>query len=297
VKVPLLLTQYLREHQLLRLPGIGSFHSTNVSAATDLESVPVCEIRFEYCMIKEPDASLIAFISQKTGKIKPLAVADLTSYIESGLQLLNIGNPFYIEGIGTIQKAKDGKYEFVQKELLVANFDEGIKEMPVLPSLAARQTDKKRSVFEDEKYQPGVNPWQKLIVAALILGGLAIVVFGGYYLYNQTGGSSNTKQQVPATDSTNIKTDSTSNQADTLQSVTSYAAMHSGTYKFVLETTNKKRAMRRYAQLKSYMMDIMMDSINASSYKLYFIIPATPADTTRIKDSLSRYYLNKVTVE
>lgn len=299
VKLPLLLTLYLREHDVLRLPGIGNFHCNGVLASPDPETAPL-NIRFEYAVVREADDSLIDFIKQKTGKMKPLAIADLSSYIESGIQLLNIGKPFYIDGIGTIQRTKDGKHDFVARELAISNFDEPMKEMPVLPSLAARQTDKKRSVFEDEKYQPGVNPWQKLIVAALILGGLAIVVFGGYYLYTNTGGANNTGQnEIPVTDSTTRKQDSLIVPPDSSKSVSSYASLQPGTYKFILETTpNKKRAMRRFSQLKSYMLDIKMDvPADSSSYKLYFAIPATPADTTRIKDSLTRYYLNKVRIE
>jgi hypothetical protein len=294
VKLPLLLSQYLREHQKLRLPGLGSFYATGMTASTEADMAVVPNIRFEQTRVNEPDEGLIEFIKQKTGKIKPLAMADLDSYIESGLQMLNIGKPFYIEGIGTIQKNKEGGYEFVMRELSVIKMEETANDKP-----KADQAEKRKSVFDDEKYAPSTNPWQRVVVAALILGGLAIVVLGGYYLYNQNNGSArNTESNIVIPqDTTSQSRDSLNIQPDTAQVRNSYASVTPGSYKFVLETTNKKRALRRYTQLRSYSIPVKMETSDSVAYKLYFLIAATPADTTRIKDSLSRYYVSKVKIE
>jgi len=297
VKLPLLLSQYLREHQKLSLPGLGIFLQSPAPAAEADAPAPPASIHFERKTIIEPEDSLIEFIKQKTGKIKPLAMADLSSYIESGLQLLNIGKPFYIEGIGSIQKTRDGQYEFIQREVHATQLHEPISEKAPQPEKKQAQ---KQSVFEDEKYSPSSSPWQKIIVAVLILGGLAIVVFGGYYLYNQNNDDTRLMDEpAPRNDSTNIIQDSLSRPApDTTQNIASYAANNPGSYKFILETTNsKKRALKRYNQLKSYFLDVKMETVDSSSFKLYFLIPAAPHDTTRIKDSLSRYYTSKVRIE
>lgn len=299
----MLLSQYLREHHQLRLPGLGSFYASGLPATGDAETQTAIDVRFERGTVKEADDQFLDFIKQKTGKIKPLAVADLDSYIESGMQLLNIGKPFYIEGIGTILKTREGKYEFVARELAAREESNGHAADRTERSAYAekvRPVEKKKSVFDDEKYTPSTNPWQKLVVAALILGGLAVVVLGGYYLYMQKNDKAEIQQQaIP------VVTDSTSNQdtlsaprIDTSQSMASYAAVQNGSYKFVLETTtSKKRALRRFEQLKSYMLPIKLESPDSVNYKLYFLIPSTPADTLRIKDSLSRYYLSKVKIE
>jgi hypothetical protein len=303
VKLPLLLSQYLREHHQLRLPGLGSFYASRTAATGDADTQTAIDVRFERGNVKDADEQFLEFIKQKTGKIRPLALADLDSYIESGLQLLNIGKPFYIDGIGTIVKTREGKYEFVARELAAREENNGhAAERTERATYAekARPVEKKKSVFEDEKYSPSANPWQKLVVAALILGGLAVVVLGGYYLYTQKNDKAEIQQQVipVTTDSTNTQDTLTAPRIDTTQSMASYASMQSGSYKFVLETTNsKKRAMRRFEQLKSYMLPIKMETPDSVSYKLYFLIPSTPADTSRIKDSLSRYYLSKVKIE
>ncbi|HEY0678511.1 MAG TPA: hypothetical protein VGD17_09500 [Chitinophagaceae bacterium] len=298
MKLPLLLSQYLRDHQKLRLPGLGTLYSSGSVVVGDGETAIVpSNIRFEYGTVKEPDDDLIDFIKQKTGKIKPLAIADLDCFIENGLQMLNIGKPFYIEGIGTIQKAKGGGYEFLQRDPGSIRVEESGNER-------TESSEKRRSVFEDEKYSPSVNPWQKVIVAALILGGLAIVVLGGYYLYNQNNSEARVQDTIiPTVDSSNIKKDTLVIPADTARSQMTYATStpqvtSPGEFKFILETTNsKKRALRRFSQLKSYFLPIKMETSDSIAFKLYFLLPATPADTARIRDSLSRYYVSKVRVE
>lgn len=288
----MLLTHYLREHKLLRLPGLGTFHYTGPQTNADGEAVlNQSDIRFEPAPVKEADEGFIDYIKQHTGKIKPLAIADLDSYLESGLQMLNIGRAFHIEGIGNIQKSKDGGLEFSAREVFVIKKEES--------SSNKGDYEKKRSVFDDEKYNPPVNPLQKIVVAALIVGGLAIVVLGGYYLYNQNKGEAVMQEVKPALqkDSLNLLQDTLSTPpADTTSHLASYAATEAGSYKFVLETTNnKKRALKRYNQLKY--TSLKMETVDSSAYKLYFIIPATARDTTRIKDSLNRYYASKVKIE
>jgi hypothetical protein len=64
-----------------------------------------------------------------------------------------------------------------------------------------------------------------------------------------------------------------------------------GTYKFVVETTeNKIRAKNRFDVLKSYGNKIQMETSDSVRFKLFFILPATDADTLRMRDSLNRWY-------
>src|SRR5215831_12283610 len=114
LKLPSLLSQYLREQKTLSLPGIGVFSLTGPVASADDSFTS--NIQFQNKKIKEPDDKLINFIKQETGKIKPLAIADLETFIATGMELLNMGKPFQLEGIGSIQKKKDGEYDFVAGE-------------------------------------------------------------------------------------------------------------------------------------------------------------------------------------
>jgi hypothetical protein len=285
LKLPLLLCQYLREQKTLSLPGIGIFNLTGPISSDDESSMlSSSQVSFENKKVKEADDKLISFIKQETGKIKPLAIADLDSFISTGMEMLNMGKPFQLEGIGSIQKKRDGQLEFVAGE-------------PNIPRHEGSHGDheKKVSVFEDSKYEPKSNPLQKILAVGLLLAGLVVVVLGGYYLYNKNNNVSDISDeesqnkaplQQPAVDTSIVKVDST------------LIVKAPSTYRFILETTNsKKRALKRYTQLKSMNIDVKMDTPDSTNFKLYFIIPSIASDTIRIKDSLQNYYGRRILIE
>jgi hypothetical protein len=285
LKIPILLFQYLREQKTLSLPGIGTFHLTgNIAPDNDSASLNASQVQFESKKIKEHDDKLISFIKQETGKIKPLAIADLETYIASGMEMLNMGKPFQLDGIGSIQKKKDGQYEFTAGENASTRHDS-----------SASENEKRVSVYEDSKYEPRSNPLQRILAFGLLLAGLGIVLLGGYYLYNRSNNVNSGDQeatvsqppiQQPVIDSSTTKKDSV------------VEIRGAETYKFVLETKiGKAVAIKRYKQLKGLPTDIRMETADSSLFKLYFLLPSSASDTTRIKDSLSNYYGKRVRID
>src|SRR6202000_1527537 len=81
-------------------------------------------IQFRNANIQMPDDALVNFIKEHTGKMKSLCAADLDFFLTTGRQLLNIGKPFYIEGIGTLLKNKEGNLDFTPGEYLITKLDE-----------------------------------------------------------------------------------------------------------------------------------------------------------------------------
>ena len=242
-------------------------------------------IQFQNKKIKEADDKLINFIKQETGKIKPLAIADLETYIASGMELLNMGKPFHLEGIGSIQKKRDGYYEFIAGESLSSKHEP-----------AHTDQEKKVSVFEDNKYEPKSNPLQKLLALGLVLTGIAVVVLGGYYLYNRSNNASaqNEEEHLNAAPIQQPVIDSMANKRDTVATV----VKEPDTYKFILETKNNKAAaLKRYRQLRELPTDIRMETNDSVNFKLYFVLPAGPRDTSRIKDSLNNFYGRRIRIE
>ncbi len=73
--------------------------------------------------ITRPDEDLIDFIRKHTGKIRPLAESDLETFVADGKLMLNIGKPFHIEGIGTLQKNREGVYEFTPGQPVVQRLE------------------------------------------------------------------------------------------------------------------------------------------------------------------------------
>jgi hypothetical protein len=85
LKLPSLLTQFLYKNKKLTLPGIGIFTLDPSAIIPEVHNKEQHEtamgIEFKNANILHPDDELIEFIRLHTGKIKPLAIADLDSYL------------------------------------------------------------------------------------------------------------------------------------------------------------------------------------------------------------------------
>jgi hypothetical protein len=303
LKIPQLLVQYLYTNRKMSLPGLGHFTLDKSVILPDendrnLHSTPNA-VQFQNANIVAADKELISFICEQTGKIKPLAISDLDSYLNLGMEMLNIGKPFYLEGIGTITKNRAGKFDFSPGEYSL------IKET------GSSADHEKKKVYAKDKRQVTENlPVQNrngLKILAFI-SALVIVGLGGWMIYKKNGQtvsesnpdtSSVVLQQVPVAADT-LKRDTLRKDtakillADTPHPV---AALHEGTpYKFIILSTDKARAMRRYNQLIGFNLKAHYYHVD-STYKVYFQFPALARDTTHIKDSLRKEYAADVTIE
>jgi hypothetical protein len=303
LKFDTLLAQFLYQHKKLALPGIGTFLLDSSFVAMDEPSktkIPIEGISFSTKAPALPDEALIDFIRTYTGKMKPLAQADLDSYLTLAQQFINIGKPLFLEGIGTVQRIKNN-YEFIP----------GAPNSIRLESAADRQMGSKRKspMEEEEPIQRSNGLSRKLLLLLGIVGTLALIGWGGYYLYTQNGNGSTpsnsenvvtpiplqdtlTNQATPTIDTLsgrNPLPDTTLNKP--IQPAVTPVLPTAGTYKFVIETSSDKlRAISRYEQLKKNGALINLETKDSLTFKLFFVLPATAADTTRIKDSLNNYF-------
>lgn len=172
----------------LDLPGIGSF-TLDATAVIPQESdrigqVPASGIQFKNANIPAPDDALVNFIKEHTGKMKSLAAADLDFFLTTGRQLLNIGKPFYLEGIGTLLKNKEGRLDFTPGDYLVPKLEDlSHPERRVAPE---RGTPAAATTYDEPAREEARsnNGRQTLLLLGLVAG-IAIIAFGGYYLYKR----------------------------------------------------------------------------------------------------------------
>lgn len=303
MKLPLLLTQFLYKNKKLNLPGIGQFTMDPETVipeehSKDLQGYPL-DIAFKASNTQQVDAELIDFIRVNTGKIRPLATADLESYINLGQEMLNIGKPFYLEGIGTLIKTQDGRLEFTSGEFASTKMEGSSAER-------SEKTHKKRQSPEDSMHEPRSesNAGRKIMIVAAIVAGLAIVGGGGYLFYKKnTSGSRDQKSVngdvvVPPVDTTKTASLTIDSTLAKDKSLTAPVTGESTPYHFIiLRTHNKERALKRYNQLLSYDLKINMETKDSSYFKVFFSFPAMSKDTTHIKDSLRREYAHDIFIE
>jgi hypothetical protein len=325
LKLPQLLSQFLYQNRKLDLPGIGSF-TLDPEAVIPQESdrigqIPATGIHFKNANIALADDALISFIKEHTGKMKSLAASDLDFHLTTGRQLLNIGKPFYLEGIGTLLKNKEGLLDFTPGEYMVARLENAGPE-------SKSSFDEPPRVREARN-----NSTRQGLLLLMIFIGLVIIGWGGYYLYKRNNFTEPAaeKQAVVVPDTAEKKDTASGagrNITDTgAASKTVAAPVSSGSanppavpapvptattqpgatpvttaanlpvppgarlYHFViLATDDKHRAVRRYNQLLGYKLNVRMYQKDSAWFKLYFPIAAFSRDTAYIKDSLSNTY-------
>lgn len=294
LKLSALFGKYLYQHKTLSLPGLGVFSldpSAAIPETTDKNFHEIYQhITFRQQPVLKPDEELIDFIRTHTGKIRPLAESDLESYLSDGKILLNIGKPFYFEGIGTLQKNRQGTYDFIPGLPLVDRLSVQQEE------ISAEDAQQRFDPEPARNYTSGNNNSLKAVLVVLaILLGLAAIVWGGYLLYNSGNNTSEgtaigDSSVVVAPDSNTVNQGLDSVQGDSLMDLS--PATGTDSIRYVIETTpNKTRALRRFSQLQLNGQDIRM-RVNGDStlFDLYFTLPVATGDSTRIKDSLKRFY-------
>lgn len=298
LKLAQILAQYLYSTRRLDLPGIGTF-LLDSTIVVDPESDKNSKkdfgegISFENNQGIKDNPPLIDFISSQTGKIKALAAADLDSHLWLGQQFLNIGKPFMLDGIGSLVKTQSGQYSFSPGQLT----PEILKEQPT-KQIGYTEVDNNTDVSD---YKDILNPrkekvqWKKPVAILLMLIGLVLAIWGGYIIYKNTKADANSTT-TPAT-RTSGPSAQNDNDTATVQkgniTINPPVVAPAGNYKFVIETAGRERAFKRFKFLKELPTTIQMGTKDSVNFTLFFILPATAADTARIKDSLRISYTPK----
>ena len=285
------MSQFLSKNQQLHLAGIGTFELDNSGTITFHQDASTRE-----------DINLVNFIAEQTGKMKSLISADLDSHLELARQFLNIGKPYLFEGIGTLNKNKTGKFDFVQTTIVTERTKESHGEGRDMTSTTENSFTDYEEMFSPKK--PKAPIAKKLATWVVAIAGLSLAVFGGYMVYT------NSKKKKPETANkaseptvnSQLKEEPAGSKDTTTQQVVTTPlkpADGSKVYRFVIEKAAKQRALYRYSFLKKNFIDVKMDTKDSILFKLYFELPSSPADTARKRDSLQRLYSTrgKATIE
>ncbi|MGZ8525393.1 MAG: hypothetical protein ACXWV1_13255 [Chitinophagaceae bacterium] len=294
MKIPSLLAQYFYSNQRLELPGIGRF-SLDPSAIsafqnTKQRSAVLEGVSFESDVYLKESPELIAFISEKTGKMKALAAADLDSYIQLAQQFLNMGKPFSFEGIGILSRVRPGEFEFTP----ISVSAEKVKEYNTVEPSSSDKKEESSSQYESFLTAPKTNfEWKRPVMGLMLLCDVGLAIWGGYVISqkNKEKGVNVPAQQIVQ----ETKTADTLQITDSIQPAPTTIAPETN-YKYVLEVAKGKRAFKRYNQLKEIRWQVQLETKDSIQYKLYMLLPSI-SDTTRTMDSLTVMTGKKVYIE
>jgi hypothetical protein len=302
VNFDVLIRQYLYQNKSISLPGLGRLafaSSAQLPADSEkYEATPLQDLHFTYNLQQEIEPEFIKFVSAHTGKIAPLAASDVESHFMLSRQFINIGKAYVIDGVGVIEKKDDGTYGFTPGVYI-----------PVSDAITV--THKPLKVREPQPVLPKNTPARGKQVNyknILIIAGIAVLIglagWAAYYFFVENRITDTAAVLNPSdTAQTKAPASTTGNtSSSTTTTVPNQAATPTGgpnDYKAVYEVTvDKARAEKRTKMLKDGGSDARYETIDSGNrFKLYILLNASPADTARKRDSLSKFLAKRVRLE
>lgn len=301
MKIEQLLVQYLYNNKNVSLQDIGVFHiSPDIILPVDNDKemqLPPDAILFEYDKKAILDEGLVNFIVQQTRKIRPLASSDLESYSILSKQFLNIGKPLIIDGLGTLQKSQQGNYVFTQGHIVNAKLEAG----PV----QVKEKQSEEISFKSTEKRSDENPKKTWAVAALIGFIILIAAATIYFLFYKTKDSGLAAVDEPTVDSIvmpvtttpiAVITDTLTPVKDSTNKVT--PETEGSVFRVVIkEYPSKALAEKAYLRLTNFGHKLLLSPIDSLRYKLSIPFNSPLSDTTRAKDSLTKFFQSKTYIE
>lgn len=297
MKIEQVLVHYLLRTKKLTLQGIGTFELEGaIPESDDPEKpavIPENSISFHYDPKAAEDEGLVNFIVIHTQKIKPLASSDLDSFLSLGRQFLNIGNPFVLQNLGTLEKLSSGEIAFKPGRIVAQKIEPQKIKSDEIENVAEEE-----NLFNDYKQERKSNVGSKGILAILVIIILGFAVWATWhYGFSKKTNNDNLKSTeaiVPiAEDSSRLKKDSTITTNTALDSSKIMEEKPAGTNSFnivVRQYRYKNSALVRLKELKSYHRNVIMYTDDSVIYKIAEPFTLPLSDTTKILDSLKRYY-------
>lgn len=299
MKLSFLIGQYLQANRSVNIEGFGKFFIDELSPLPDendrhSKNNPL-PIQYTYAPNIPTDDAFITYVIQQTGKIRPLAIADLETYTSLAKQLLNISKPFVIENVGTLVNNNKGVYDFIPGHYEPPKINTDSEKEKKLRN-AGEQFNSDRLTAEnfqygrEEKKGFSFKPKQAVFLLLGIVAAALIAWAVMRYLNRKdkpaTAATTEENKPGPGPDTlTQKKTPAPIVFTDSNQVIT---------YKVIHEVANKTRAEARYNKLKSYNDKTEMEAIDSASYKLFVRVTSAVRDTARKKDSIRGNYKNGI---
>src|SRR5436190_5779784 len=290
MKIEQLVVQHFFNAKEVTLQGMGTFRLSPdfvMPMEKDKDSqIPDNSISFQYNTRATEDNALINFIVQQTRKMKPLASADLDSYLVLGKQFLNIGKPFKIEGLGLLVLNQQGEYEFTQGHSFNSKNEE--------PTAAVKEKmeDDEISFGSENKRVPGSNKKGLLITAIIIL----VAMTGVAAWYFMVKNKSSKVEQVVETPAVTLDSSTLAKASDTLTTKIDTTVMaplvpatnNDGyTFKVVIKNyPSLQAAQSAYNRLTGYGHKLLLYTHDSVIYKVALPIDRPLSDTTYARDSV-----------
>ncbi len=279
----------------MNINGLGTFNS----APSGDPDNPAPIIEFAYKPNVPNDDGLIKFIVTETGKMRPLAESDLESFVTSGMQLLNIGKPFFIEGLGAIQRNKEGVWDFITGNQISEKASYDIEEERKLRG-DLHEVPQRRIVDAEANHpESGGLNWKRILLSLgvlVVLGGGAFAIYK-YVLQPQQDVANNGDVNT-AKDSTDIKNDTLGkrdtsnlvkpNAISTMVTTADGKLSYNIVYKILANKADADKYMANDIRFDS--IKVKVAPLDTAKYKAFIPLKTLAADTSKVRKRVISFF-------
>jgi hypothetical protein len=297
-----ILLLYLYQHKKLSINLFGTIELQGQIPDADVlrkeKLLPVEGIHFQYDTTVKTDTEFIKFYASEKGKIYPLAESDIEMQLIQAKQIVNIGNPFDIPGIGKIVKKDDGKLTLLPGYYIIPPNPGSGRPVPLRERANAPVLPKGEALNESRKE---LSQKQKQWIVLTGMGVIVIVAIWAFITYVWPLVSTNNTPekvevvQVDTLESTNPVIDSIP-QTDSLVNIIDSLAIRE--WKASISTAGTKQAAEeRLKKYISYGHNAFLETRDSNNYIIYVKFSSAGVDTAQKRDSLARFFGFPVKVE
>ena len=288
VKIQDLLADYLYQNKTLTLPSIGSFEldpTINFSDSKE-ENWPPDAIRFKQNTSAVADDAFIAFLVKESGKMRPLALSDLESYLSNGIQLLNIGKPFAFKGIGSLSRS-GSNFTFQQGHPVLDRLEQ--TDGSYFVKDRTNETEETKDLdFSHQAIKPNNRTTIISIVSIIAL----LVIAGAIYIALRTDDATKIDNTLQTVDSSEVTT--ATDTTTVVQQATVALPKNDSSFQLLINNfTTSAAANARLQALLQRGHSVSLQVKDSSNYNIILTVNKPLSDTTYVIDSLKKMFLWK----
>lgn len=301
---------YLYTHKKLSLNLFGTIQLENSIPEPEIirkeKTVPVTGLHFIFDPNVPTDEAFVDFYASEKGRIRSLSQSDIELQLGMARQIVNIGNPFEIPGVGKITKLNNGSLTMLPGYFVIPPESGSGRPTPlrerVSSTVASKKTEPKESLPKISKLKVG-----NILGIAGILAGVSVLVWAFIAvilpMFEKNADDNTVSGETEASDTVQVAPVSITPPQDT--QVVNQVVLPANTdsltplsWKAYISKTNQKDfADKRLERYKSYGHNAILESPDSNTYLIYIPLESNLRDTASKRDSLAKFFAYPVRLQ
>lgn len=292
---------YVYQHRKVSLQEFGTIELTQLVPDAEVikkeKALPIQGLEFKHQPSVQTDPEFVTFYAEQKGRIRPLASSDIDMYLLQAKQIVNIGNPFEIAGLGKILKNDDGSLRMAPGYYTIplavgTNKPPTLRERvqaPVLPK-GIGESEKTARFSKKQLSQAAILAGAALLIALFVWAIIKFVVpmFG-------TSANENTAANDTVQPDTTLATNTDDAATRPANIIASADTATVRPWKvFLREGKPLPEVLKAAERYKSYGMATTIETTDSVNYNLYLPLQAAAKDTAFKRDSLRKWFARPV---